>query len=111
MKTADSCFFVLVLVIASKATAQQPCSKPPLTSFINWAQFHSEVAVNGVVYIGDGSSGSIYALNASTGASLWTYTTGDTSAPRRRFRTKSLTSRANPKRQRLPRTFDFFHIS
>ncbi len=32
---------------------------------------------NGVVYIGSGDH-NVYALNASTGAKLWSYTTGDT---------------------------------
>jgi hypothetical protein len=33
---------------------------------------------NGVVYVGlyDGSGSSVYALNASTGSTLWSYTTG-----------------------------------
>lgn len=108
MKTTAACFFVLLLAIASTATAQQPCSGPPHTSFANWAQFHfdecltgfnpyevilspatvgnltvkwsyttggrvysSPTVVNGVVYIG---SNALYALNASTGAQLWSYT-------------------------------------
>ena len=29
--------------------------------------------VNGVVYVGSDSNGSVYALNASTGAKLWSY--------------------------------------
>ena len=37
---------------------------------------HSSPAVaNGVVYVGS-NDGNVYALNASTGAMLWSYTTG-----------------------------------
>jgi outer membrane protein assembly factor BamB len=37
-----------------------------------------EWVANGVVYVGlyDGSGSSVYALNASTGTTLWSYTTG-----------------------------------
>jgi glucose dehydrogenase len=112
MKTTARCFLVLLLLIASIATAQQPCSGPPPTSFTNWAQFHfdncltgfnpyeiilspatvgdltvkwsfttgnvvysSPAVVNEVLYIGSADS-KIYALNASTGALVWSYTTG-----------------------------------
>lgn len=112
MKTTANCLLLLLLLIASIATAQQPCSEPPHTSFTNWAQFHfdncltgfnpyevilsparvgnlglkwsyttgdivysSPAVVNGVVYIGSADS-KVYALNASTGAKLWSYRTG-----------------------------------
>src|ERR1700749_4746291 len=47
MKTAASCVLVLLLLIASIATAQQPCSEPPHTSFTNWAQFHFDNCLTG----------------------------------------------------------------
>ena len=36
----------------------------------------SPAVVNGVVYVGSDSNGSVYALNASTGAQLWSFATG-----------------------------------
>jgi outer membrane protein assembly factor BamB len=36
----------------------------------------SPAVANGVVYVGSGDH-NVYALNASTGALLWSYTTGD----------------------------------
>jgi len=43
--------------------------------------YSSPAVANGVVYVGSGSN--VYALNASTGALLWTYTTasGVSSSP------------------------------
>ncbi len=37
----------------------------------------SPAVVNGVVYVGSDSNGSVYALNASTGAQLWSFATGE----------------------------------
>ena len=73
MKTTASCFFVLVLLIASTATAQQPCSEPPRTSFINWAQFHFSPCHTGF-------NPYEFVLSASTVGNLalkWSYTTGN----------------------------------
>ena len=39
-------------------------------------QLSSPAVVNGVVYFGS-DDGNVYALNASTGAKLWSYATGD----------------------------------
>ena len=36
----------------------------------------SPAVANGVVYVGS-DDGNVYALNASTGAKLWSYATGD----------------------------------
>ncbi len=47
MKTTANCVLVLLLLIASIATAQQPCSEPPHTSFTNWAQFHFDNCLTG----------------------------------------------------------------
>ena len=37
--------------------------------------YSSPAVANGVVYVGS-DDGNVYALNASTGAKLWSYTTG-----------------------------------
>jgi uncharacterized repeat protein (TIGR01451 family) len=42
--------------------------------------YSSPAEVNGVVYIGS-ADGNVYALNASTGAQLWTYATGSAVSP------------------------------
>ena len=44
----------------------------------------SPAVANGVVYVGS-FDGNIYALNAATGATLWSYSTG-ASCPRRQWR-------------------------
>ena len=46
-------------------------------------QFSSPAVVNGVVYVGSSNNDSVYALNASTGAKLWSFPTGGsvTSSP------------------------------
>ena len=36
----------------------------------------SPAVANGVVYVGSGMDGNVYALNATTGVKLWNYTTG-----------------------------------
>ena len=38
--------------------------------------FSSPAVANGVVYVGSLTDNKVYALNASTGAKLWSYTTG-----------------------------------
>jgi len=112
MKTVANSFLISILLIASIATAQQPCSQPPHTSVTNWAEFHfdscltgfnpnelilgpatvgnlrlkwsyatgaavysSPAVANGVVYVGS-TDGNFYALDASTGAELWSFTVG-----------------------------------
>ena len=117
-----SVFYVtLIMLIALLATtqtalAQIPCGPtifPKATLFVNWPQFHYDLAhsgcnpyetildsntvgnlvldwkyatgvifesspavANGVVYVGSGPDHDLYALNARTGALLWTYTSG-----------------------------------
>ena len=39
-------------------------------------QFSSPAVANGVVYVGSSDNDSVYAVNASTGAKLWSFTTG-----------------------------------
>ena len=43
--------------------------------------YSSPAVANGVVYVGS-EDGNVYALNASTGAKLWSYTTGGMCIPR-----------------------------
>ena len=47
MKTTASCFLVLLLMIASIATAQRPCNEPPHRSLTDWAQFHFDDCLTG----------------------------------------------------------------
>jgi outer membrane protein assembly factor BamB len=39
-------------------------------------QFSSPAVANGVVYVGSSDNDSVYAVNASTGAKLWSFTVG-----------------------------------
>ena len=38
-------------------------------------RYNSNTTPNGIVYVGNGSS-NVYALNATTGIKIWSYTTG-----------------------------------
>ncbi len=73
MKTSASWLLGLFLVIGPAATAQQPCSLLPQTSFINWAQFRFTPCHTGF-------NPYEVILSSSTVGNLvvdWTYTTGD----------------------------------
>ena len=49
--------------------------------------YSSPAVANGVVYVGSRDDGNVYALKASTGAKMWSYTTGEASTPPRRWST------------------------
>ena len=115
MKTRANCLLLLLLVIGSIATAQQPCSGPT-KAIIDWPQFRfdfchtgfnpyefvlspttvgnlvldwkyttgssilfsSPAVANDVVYVGvQYPDGNLYSFNASTGALLWKYKSGN----------------------------------
>ena len=60
-------------VCAERQHRRSCCGAIPPDGYV-----HSSPAVaNGVVYVGS-DDGNVYALNASTGAKLWSYTTGST---------------------------------